>query len=226
MRRLHERTAFGRPLADKQLMRQHVFDSYAEIQSARLLTLHAAQAIDRGEQARVEIGAIKVVGARMLHNVIDRAIQVYGAAGLTPDTPWTGCTGTPAPGASTTVRTRCTSTRWAAGSSAGTPPAATGSSASGRAGPTGTGDEGRRADAARQRGPMGSDETDRDEILARALGPGTTVTAGARLPGGASRETWALDAVDPSGAAHELILRLDPPGSSPGPGSGWPERPR
>jgi alkylation response protein AidB-like acyl-CoA dehydrogenase len=86
-RRLHERTAFGQPLAGKQLMRQHVFDSYAEIQSARLLTLHAAQAIDRGEQARVEIGAVKVVGARTLHNVIDRAIQVYGAAGLTPDTP-------------------------------------------------------------------------------------------------------------------------------------------
>ncbi|GAA0849163.1 acyl-CoA dehydrogenase family protein [Streptosporangium amethystogenes subsp. fukuiense] len=86
-RRLHERSAFGRPLADKQLMRQHVFDSYTEIQSARLLTLSAAEAIDRGEQARVEIGVAKVAGARMLHNVIDRAIQVYGAAGLTPDTP-------------------------------------------------------------------------------------------------------------------------------------------
>ena len=50
---------------------------------------HAARrpAIDRGDQARVEIGAIKVVGARMLHNVIDRAIQAYGAAGLTDDTP-------------------------------------------------------------------------------------------------------------------------------------------
>ncbi|MBE1581889.1 acyl-CoA dehydrogenase family protein [Nonomuraea angiospora] len=86
-RRLQERTAFGEPLAAKQLMRQHVFDSYAEIQAARLLTLHAAEAVDAGSQARVEIGAIKVVGARTLHNVIDRAIQVYGAAGLTPDTP-------------------------------------------------------------------------------------------------------------------------------------------
>ncbi|MFI6597567.1 acyl-CoA dehydrogenase family protein [Nonomuraea sp. NPDC050536] len=86
-RRLHERTAFGGPLARKQLMRQHVFDSYTEIQAARLLTLNAAEAIDAGSEARVEIGAIKVVGARMLHNVIDRAIQVYGAAGLTPDTP-------------------------------------------------------------------------------------------------------------------------------------------
>ncbi|WP_433379880.1 acyl-CoA dehydrogenase family protein [Streptosporangium sp. CA-115845] len=86
-RRLHERSAFGRPLADRQLMRQHVFDSYTEIQSARLLTLSAAEALDRGEQARVEIGVAKVAGARMLHNVTDRAIQVYGAAGLTPDTP-------------------------------------------------------------------------------------------------------------------------------------------
>jgi alkylation response protein AidB-like acyl-CoA dehydrogenase len=85
--RLNSRVAFGEPLAAKQLMQQHVFESYAEIQSCRLLTLHAAAAIDRGEQARVEIGAIKVVGARMLHNVIDRAIQAYGAAGLTDDTP-------------------------------------------------------------------------------------------------------------------------------------------
>ncbi len=86
-RRLNERSAFGEPLAAKQLMQQHVFESYAQIQACRLLTLHAAAAIDRGEQARVEIGAIKVVGARMLHDVIDRAIQCYGAAGLTDDTP-------------------------------------------------------------------------------------------------------------------------------------------
>lgn len=85
--RLNDRTAFGEPLARKQLMQSHVFESYAEIQAARLLTLHAAHKIDQGEQARVEIGAIKVVGARMLHNVIDRAIQAHGAAGLTDDTP-------------------------------------------------------------------------------------------------------------------------------------------
>jgi acyl-CoA dehydrogenase len=85
--RLNSRSAFGGPLADKQLMQRHVFDSYAEIQSARLLTLQAAHRIDSGDEARVEIGVIKVVGARMLHNVVDRAIQVYGAAGLTDDTP-------------------------------------------------------------------------------------------------------------------------------------------
>ncbi|MFC4913841.1 acyl-CoA dehydrogenase family protein [Actinomadura gamaensis] len=88
--RLNSRTAFGGPLAEKQLMQQHVFDSYAEIQSARLLTLHAAHRIDRGDQARVEIGVVKVVAARMLNAVIDRAIQVHGAQGLTPDTPLDG----------------------------------------------------------------------------------------------------------------------------------------
>ncbi|MBW8487150.1 acyl-CoA dehydrogenase family protein [Actinomadura parmotrematis] len=85
--RLHDRTAFGEPLHRKQLMQQHVFDSYAEIQSSRLLTLHAAHRIDAGDQARVEIGVIKVAAARMLNHVIDRAIQVHGAEGLTPDTP-------------------------------------------------------------------------------------------------------------------------------------------
>ena len=86
-RRLHERVAFGEPLAHKQLMQSHVFESAAEIQAARLLTLNAARKLDAGEQAREEIGLIKVVGARMLHNVIDRAIQAHGALGLTTDTP-------------------------------------------------------------------------------------------------------------------------------------------
>jgi len=63
------------------------FDSYAEIQACRLMTLHAASIIDRGDQARVEIGSIKVVAASMLHNVIDRAIQVHGALGVSGDTP-------------------------------------------------------------------------------------------------------------------------------------------
>jgi alkylation response protein AidB-like acyl-CoA dehydrogenase len=85
-RRLHERRAFGEPLASKQLMQKHVFDSYAQIQACRLLTLAAAEKIDAGDQARVEIGVIKVVGAKMLHDVIDRAIQVFGAKGLTDDT--------------------------------------------------------------------------------------------------------------------------------------------
>ena len=85
--RANDRTAFGSPLADKQQIQVMVFDSLAEIQASRMLTLAAAHKLDRGEQARVEIGLIKVVGARMLHNVIDRAIQVHGAKGVTEDTP-------------------------------------------------------------------------------------------------------------------------------------------
>src|SRR3546814_1958038 len=65
----------------------YVFDSAAEMRAARLLTLDAARKLDAGEQARDEIAIIKVVGARMLHDVIDRAIQVHGAEGLTDDTP-------------------------------------------------------------------------------------------------------------------------------------------
>lgn len=85
--RLNERMAFGESLGSKQLMQKHVFDSYTEIQSCRLLTLQAAEQIDRGDQARVEIGAVKVAGAQMVHNVVDRAVQVFGAAGVTDDTP-------------------------------------------------------------------------------------------------------------------------------------------
>ncbi len=86
-RRANERVAFGGPLASKQLVQKMVFDSASEIQASRLLTLDAARKIDAGEDARTEIALIKVVGAQMVHNVIDRAIQVHGAMGVTIDTP-------------------------------------------------------------------------------------------------------------------------------------------
>ena len=85
--RANSRVAFGSPLADKQQIQQMVFDTAAEIQACRLLTLDAAHKIDQGDPARVEIGIIKVVGAQMLHNAIDRAIQVFGAKGVSADTP-------------------------------------------------------------------------------------------------------------------------------------------
>jgi alkylation response protein AidB-like acyl-CoA dehydrogenase len=85
--RANGRVAFGSTLADKQLVQKLVFDAAAQIQACRLLTLNAAHKMDRGDEARVEIGLIKVVGAKMLHDVIDSAIQVYGAAGVTDDWP-------------------------------------------------------------------------------------------------------------------------------------------
>jgi alkylation response protein AidB-like acyl-CoA dehydrogenase len=86
-RRSLEREAFGGPLADKQTVQNWIADSAAEIQACRLLTLDAAHKIDQGGEARVEISALKFYAARVLHDVVDRAIQVHGALGLTDQTP-------------------------------------------------------------------------------------------------------------------------------------------
>ncbi len=82
-----EREAFGGPLADKQTVQTWIADSAAEIQACRLMTLDAAYKLDRGDEARVEISLIKFYAARVLHDVIDRAIQVHGAKGLTDLSP-------------------------------------------------------------------------------------------------------------------------------------------
>jgi len=82
-----EREAFGGPLAEKQTVQNWIADSAVEIQACRLLTLDAAHRIDRGDEARVEISLIKFYAARVLNDVIDRAIQVHGALGLTGRTP-------------------------------------------------------------------------------------------------------------------------------------------
>ncbi len=85
-----KREVGGVPLADKQTVQNWIADSAAEIQAARLLTMHAADKIDSGDEARVEISIIKFWGARVLHDVIDRAIQVHGARGVSGDTPLEG----------------------------------------------------------------------------------------------------------------------------------------
>jgi acyl-CoA dehydrogenase len=82
-----EREAFGGRLADKQTVQNWIADSAAEIQACRLMTLDAAHKIDLGDEARVEISLIKFYAARVLNDVIDRAIQVHGGLGLTDRTP-------------------------------------------------------------------------------------------------------------------------------------------
>ena len=82
-----EREAFGGPLADKQTVQNWIAESAAEIQACRLMTLEAARKIDAGNEARVEISLIKFYAARVLNEVIDRAVQVHGALGLTDRTP-------------------------------------------------------------------------------------------------------------------------------------------
>jgi len=83
------RHAFGSVLADKQSIQNFVADSAAEMHAARLMTLHAAWKMDNegASAARTEISMIKFYGARVLHDVIDRAIQVHGALGYSTDLP-------------------------------------------------------------------------------------------------------------------------------------------
>jgi acyl-CoA dehydrogenase len=82
-----EREAFGGPLAEKQTIQNWIADSAAEIQACRLMTLDAAHKIDGGDEARVEISLIKFYAARVLNEVIDRAVQTHGALGLTSRSP-------------------------------------------------------------------------------------------------------------------------------------------
>src|SRR5439155_493378 len=81
------REVFGSALAEKQTVQNWIADSAAEIQACRLLTLQAAHRLDAGDEARVESSLVKFYAARVLHEVIDLAIQLHGALGLTATTP-------------------------------------------------------------------------------------------------------------------------------------------
>ena len=83
------RYAHGSLLSEKGTVQNWVADSVAEMTAARLMTLHAAWKIDEqgAAAARDEIAVVKFFGAAVLHNVIDRAIQVHGALGISGDLP-------------------------------------------------------------------------------------------------------------------------------------------
>ena len=89
VRRAGQRAPFGRPLAEHGAISTWIAESRLEIDQARLLVLRAAWLMDTvgNRGARTEIAGIKVVAARTAARVIDRAIQVFGAAGLSGDTP-------------------------------------------------------------------------------------------------------------------------------------------
>src|SRR5476649_1287671 len=88
-RRVSSRVAFGKPLAEQGVVREWIADSRIEIDQARLLTLHAAWLMDRYDNkvARSQISAIKIAVPSMAARVIDRAIQVHGAGGVSQDFP-------------------------------------------------------------------------------------------------------------------------------------------
>ena len=87
-----ERQAFGKHLCEFSNVQDWIAESRIEIDQARLLVLRAAWLLDQGDAAdaaavRAQISAIKVVAARLQTRVVDRAMQVFGAMGLAPDTP-------------------------------------------------------------------------------------------------------------------------------------------
>ena len=84
-----ERHAFGKYLAEFANVQEWIAESRLEIDQARLLVLRAAWQLDQGAhaQSRVDVSAIKVVTARLQTRVVNRAMQVFGAMGLSPDTP-------------------------------------------------------------------------------------------------------------------------------------------
>jgi acyl-CoA dehydrogenase len=88
-RRALARTPFGKPLAEQGVTRHWIAESRMEIDQARLLTLHAARMMDEvgNKGARAEIAMIKVVAPNVSQRVIDRAIQLCGAAGVSQDFP-------------------------------------------------------------------------------------------------------------------------------------------
>jgi acyl-CoA dehydrogenase len=88
-RRANERVVFGGPLGEKQFVQDFIAKSRIEIDGARLMVLHAAWKMDtEGKRAaRQEISMIKVVAANVCMDVLDRAIQVHGALGVSDDTP-------------------------------------------------------------------------------------------------------------------------------------------
>lgn len=86
-RRAKDRVAFNKPLSEQGVVRQQIAESRMEIDQSRLLTLYTAWKMDTvgNKEARKEISEIKVVATKMACAVLDRAIQVHGAAGVCDD---------------------------------------------------------------------------------------------------------------------------------------------
>jgi acyl-CoA dehydrogenase len=82
-------TTHGKPLGHHQTVQNWIADSAAQMQAARLMTLHAAWKMDTQgvAAARQDISLIKFHGAQVLHDVVDRALQAHGSLGYSTDLP-------------------------------------------------------------------------------------------------------------------------------------------
>ena len=82
-----QRTTFGATLAERQTIQNWVADAATRIHACRLMTYDAAARIDRGEEARSQVSMIKVFATEMAWDVIDHAMQTFGAMGMTKEMP-------------------------------------------------------------------------------------------------------------------------------------------
>jgi len=85
--RATSRKVHGGLLETKQFVHGFIADSYMDIQAARAMTIRCAEKIDSGANPRTDISAIKVFVPDAFHRVVDRAIQIWGAAGVSGDLP-------------------------------------------------------------------------------------------------------------------------------------------
>jgi acyl-CoA dehydrogenase len=90
VQRAASREVHGGKLATKQFIQGFIADSYIDLQAARLMTIHCAERMDSGLDSRTDISAIKIFVPEAYHRVVDRAIQVWGAAGVSGDLPLAG----------------------------------------------------------------------------------------------------------------------------------------
>jgi len=82
-----QRSTFGAPLAQRQAIQWWVADAATRIHACRLMTYEAATRIDGGGDARTQVSMIKVFATHMAWDVIDRAMQAFGAMGMTREMP-------------------------------------------------------------------------------------------------------------------------------------------
>jgi acyl-CoA dehydrogenase len=82
-----QRSTFGAPLSERQAIQWWVADAATRIHACRLMTYDAAWKIDQGREARTEASMIKVFGTEMATDIIDQAMQTYGAMGMTKELP-------------------------------------------------------------------------------------------------------------------------------------------
>ena len=109
-----QRVTFGQPLSERQAIQWWVADAATKIHAARLMTYDCAWKLDQGRDVRLEISMIKAFATEMAYEVVDHAMQTFGAMGMTKELPLQLMAPSCAPCASTTAPPRCTNGWWPA----------------------------------------------------------------------------------------------------------------